>query len=146
MIPFRVILILGCIAGFCAFSLAVKENYPFSHYPMYGDPNPERYYFWLATPDGKPLPIRDLTGKSSAQLGKILRTHADQRVKTTGVRNRDALPPEEKKAVGEGLAAFLRQEAKSLNKTLPEKIAIMRTDIRYKDGHTTETPSIYYTE
>lgn len=146
MIPPRIILIFGSMTLLCTVSLAVKENYPFSHFPMYGDPNPERYYFWLATADGKPLPVRDLTGKSSAQLGKILRTFADKNLKDAGVRRRDDLPAEYKEAVGKELLAFLRQEATSLKKTPPEKLAIMRTDIRYQDGHTTETSSVYYSE
>ncbi len=146
MIPPRVLLIFGCMAVFCTVSLAVKENYPFSHFPMYGDPNPERYYFWLATAEGEPLAVRNLTGKSSAQLGKMLRTYADRRLKEAGVKRRDDLPPEQKQAVGEELVAFLRQEAAVLKKTMPERVAIMRTDIRYEDGHTTETSSVYYAE
>jgi hypothetical protein len=146
MFPPRFLIIVGSLIALCSFSLVVKENYPFSHFPMYGDPNPERYFFWLADTDGKPLPVRELTGKSSAQLGKILRTYADKRVKAADVRNRDALPPEEKRGVGEELTAFLRQEAASLKKALPPEVAIMRTDIRYHEGHTTETASVYYSE
>lgn len=146
MIPPRFILIFGCMTLLCSVSLAVKENYPFSHFPMYGDPNPERYLFWLATADGEPLPVRNYTGKSSAQLGKILRTYADKKLKEAGVRRRDDLPAEYKETVGKELLIFLRQEAASLKQTLPDKLAIMRTDIRYEDGHTTETASVYYSE
>ena len=142
----RTLIIVGSLVATCAFSLVVRENYPFSHYPMYSDPNPNRYYFWLATPDQKPLPVQTLTGKTAAQLGKILRSITDKRVKALNVKHRDQLPEPERAAAAAEILSFLRQEATHLKQTLPPKLAIMRTDIAYVDGSTRETPSIWYVE
>ena len=142
----RIITIFATLAAFCTVSLALKENYPFSHFPMYGDPGNSRYYFWLATPEGEPLPIQALTGKSAAQLGKILRTKADAQAKKTGVKRRDDLPQADKQAVAADILAFLRAEAATLKQTLPPKLAIMRTDIVFKDGSAQETPSVWFKE
>jgi len=39
---------------------------------MYGDPDPVSQYYHLTDGDGKPLPIDQLTGVRSANLGKIV--------------------------------------------------------------------------
>jgi hypothetical protein len=142
----RLTIILGSLLLTCGVSLLLKENYPFSHFPMYSDPSANRYYFWLATPDQKPLPVQTLTGKTAAQLGKILRSYTDKRVDALKLKHRDQLPDAERAAAGAEILTFLRQEAATLKQTLPPKLAIMRTDIAFVQGATRETPSVWYVE
>jgi hypothetical protein len=142
----RPIIILGSLALLCLVSVLVKENYPFSHFPMYGSPSERSYYYWLATAEREALPIQVLTKKTSAQLGKILRTYGDQQATESKVKHRDQLSTEDVKKVGDKILAFLRQEAASLKQTMPAKLAIMRTDIRYTDGKVSEVSAPFYTE
>ena len=37
--------------------LVVKENFPFTHYPMYSNFEDQTYYVWLADGEGEPIQI-----------------------------------------------------------------------------------------
>jgi hypothetical protein len=49
----------------------VRDQYPFSHYPMYSNPSPAPLSFvYLADAEGKPLPVLWHTGVTSSQVAK----------------------------------------------------------------------------
>ncbi|MFT4548035.1 MAG: hypothetical protein ACI8XO_000037 [Verrucomicrobiales bacterium] len=54
--------------------LVVKENFPFSHYPMYSNFEDQTYYVWLADREGEPIPAQTLTYH---RLGKIKKIYND---------------------------------------------------------------------
>lgn len=140
------LILLIALPAFCALSLALKENYPFSHYPMYGDPDPVSLYYHLADGEGKPLPIETLTGKSAPKLGKILRGHAERRAKELKLNHYGKLPPEEWAPICKETLSYLRQQAEVLHQTLPAKLQIMKTEIRFQDGKVAETPKVFFSE
>jgi hypothetical protein len=140
------IILLIVLPLFCALSLALKENYPFSHYPMYGDPDPVSLYYHLADGEGKPLPIEKLTGKSAPKLGKILRGHAERRAKELKLTHYNKLPPEEWTPICQETLAYLRQQAGVLKKELPTKLKIMKTEIRFENGKVVESPKVFFAE
>lgn len=139
------IVLPAAFAVFCGFSLKVKENFPFSNYPMYGDPDPVSEYYHLADGEGKALAVRTLTGVTCPQVGKILRKYGDERGKQLGVRRKN-LPPEEWKRIRDKIMGELRDKAKAHGNTLPGKLRIMHTTIEYKNGGIVETPRVFFAE
>ena len=144
MLSHKVVLI-AAFAAFCSFSLAVKENFPFSNYPMYGDPDPVSEYYFLADGDGKALPIRSITGVTCPQLGKILRKRGEDRGKELGVKRRK-LPIEERDKLARITLADLRAKAEKNTRGLPQKLRIMYVKIEFKDGRIVEIPEVYFAE
>ena len=128
-----------------AFSLAVKENYPFSNYPMYGDPDPVSEYYHLADGDGKPLAVRSLTSVTCPQVGKILRKRGDDRGKELGMK-RKQMPPEEWEKICRLTLSELREKAKVFGNALPDRLKIMHTTIEFKEGRVVETPRVFFAE
>lgn len=137
------IVLLVAFAGFCGFSLAVKENYPFSNYPMYGDPDPVSEYYHLADGTGKPLPVHLLTGVTCPQLGKILRKYGDERAQQLHTKRKKLLPAEWDPICRR---IFSELRSKTGGNQLPDKLRIMHTTIEFKDGKIVETPSIFFAE
>jgi gas vesicle protein len=141
----RCVLLSLALVGFSVLSLLLRENYPFSHFPMYGNPSDDVYYLWLADAEKRPLPVQALTGKTAPKLGKMLRTYADLKAKELKLK-RSALPESAMQQVFTQLLAYLRQEAKTLKQTLPERLTLMRTDVKYAQGRLIETPSTLFAE
>jgi hypothetical protein len=108
----------------------IRDNYPFSHYPMYSKPNSESLAFqYLADGDGKPLQVRWYTGMSPAQLAKRFRT--DMR------KN----PTEEKAA--QALLADIRERNLDRPKhALPDHIQLMEDRLSFDDGKLVENKRV----
>jgi hypothetical protein len=140
----RHFLLLGLVA-FSALSLALKESYPFSHFPMYGNPSDDVCYHWLADDQGKPLPVATLTGKTAPKLGKIIKSQGDKRAEELKL-SRKKLPKVEQDAIYAELLRYLRLQASTLNQTLPAKLTLMRTDVQYEDGKLQEKATAVYAE
>jgi hypothetical protein len=62
---------LTTLAIFVAASLILKENYPFSHFPMYSSPTAPRAYYMVTDAEGRPLPISTITGVTPPKIGKM---------------------------------------------------------------------------
>ena len=140
------VILLILLPAICGLATVLQENYPFSHYPMYGDPDSVSVYYHLADGNGRPLPIEKLTGKSAPKLGKILRGHAERRAKELKLRNYSKLPQPEWDPICRETLAYLRQQAGVRKQALPAKLKIMKTEIRYKDGRVAESPVVFYSE
>ena len=55
-------------------SLIVRENYPFSHYPMYSKFDPYTYYLYATDESGEVLLFREQFGYSAIRLKKVFTT------------------------------------------------------------------------
>lgn len=139
------IVILGGVVVFAALSLALQENYPLSHYPMYGDPDPVSQYYHLTDGEGKPLPINQLTGVRATNLGKILRKRLSDRAKDLKVSVK-SLPKIEQDRMAQETLDYLRAQAKHHKQVIPEKLRIMFTTIRFHEGRVLEQPEVFYAE
>ncbi len=108
----------------------IRDNYPFSHYPMYSKPNSESLAFqYLADGESKPLQVRWYTGMSPAQLAKRFRT--DMR------KN----PSEEKAA--QVLLADIRERNQDRPKhALPDHIQLMEDRLSFDDGKLVENKRV----
>jgi hypothetical protein len=145
MLSHKVVL-LALLPIICGVATVLEENYPFSHYPMYGDPDPVSYYFHLGDGAGADLPVELLTGKSSPKLGKILRTYGDDYAKEIGVRGYSRLSPAQWAAPCQRTLAYLRQQAAVLKKALPDKLRIMKSEIRFGPKGVEETKAVLFAE
>lgn len=59
---------MGVLTGLCTH---LGENYPFSPFPMYGNPKPDDVdYFFLTDATGNPLSTQDYAGMTSPQIKK----------------------------------------------------------------------------
>jgi hypothetical protein len=132
---------LTALAIYCLISVQLQENYPFSHFPMYSNPSPERPYYIIADGSGKPLPIAALTGVTCPKVGKIYRTEC-QDVADKLKLNKDKLPQEHRQAIGEKMFAYFRREAAGRKQAMPEKLQLVRVEISYQNGKIVETPEI----
>ena len=140
------VLLLGLLPLYCLMAEALQENYPISHYPMYGDPDPVSVFYHLADSDGKALPIQRLTGKSSPKLGKILRGHAERRAKELHLNSYSKIPDEEWTPICRETLSYLRQQAGVIRSQLPAKLKIMKTEIRFQNGRVVENPIVFFAE
>jgi hypothetical protein len=138
-------LLLIALAAFSVLSLVLRENYPFSHFPMYGNPGNDVYYHWLADEQQQPLPVAQLTGKTAAQLGKMIRSHKEAAAKKLKVSAKK-LPQSELDVLYRETLAYLRQQSANVKQSLPAKLKLVRTDVTYTDGQLTETPHVVYAE
>ncbi len=125
------------LIGLVLLCLATRESYPFSHFPMYGDPSPTSEYYYIGSverpgPGGiVPLPIQTLTKVSSAKTGKMFRARRDAYCKEHS-RNREDLTEEDYRAIGEGLLVFLYEKGQKLALApLPEQWALLHVGISH---------------
>jgi hypothetical protein len=111
------------LLAYLVLSQALRENYPFSHYPMYSQPSSRPLSFqFLADGSGNPLPVAWHTGMTPSQVGKLHGT----RKKTHG---------DDAAAAAADVLAFLRtQNAKRKGRELPARIQLMETAIGFEHG------------
>jgi hypothetical protein len=128
---------LLALAAYTTLSLVLEENYPFSHYPMYSNPSPERTFFVVADGDGEPIPVATLTGISCPKVGKMFRTKSDELAGSLGVRRRE-LDAGQLRAVAGAVFAQLREGAATRNQPMPEKLRLSIASVSYVDGQVVE--------
>jgi hypothetical protein len=135
------------LAIYCGVSLVLKENYPISNYPMYSNPSADRSYYIVAdAATGKALPIATISGITCPKIGKIWRDKVATLTKKNKI-SKDELTPEQKQQIGQAIFDELRGHAKDNQRTgLPEKLALERMDILYRDGVMSEVPTTLATE
>ena len=141
-------LILIALPAFCLLSLVVKENYPFSNFPMYGNPSPTSEYFYLTDGDNHELALGKLTGKRArdgGSLGKLIRKYRDERLAELKIKG-TKLPDADRDLAAKKVLDYLRQEAAFNHHPMPAKLKVMLTEIAYIDGKVVETPQLYYAE
>lgn len=128
---------IGALLIYTVLSLCLKENFPFSNYPMYSNPSSERPYYTIADGAGQPIPVQKLTGITCPKIGKIFRKKADELSKKQKVKAKD-LPQESIQKISDEMFAQLRHEAKGKNQILPEQLQLIKSYISYRDGKVVE--------
>lgn len=136
---------IGALLIYTFLSLELKENYPFSHYPMYSNPSDERHYYLITDGSGQPIPIQTLTGVTCPKIGKIFRKKAEELAKKHDVKAKD-LSPEGVQEVCDEMFAQLRQEAEGRQQTLPDRLQLKKSFISYQDSKVVENVELIGTE
>ena len=62
---------ISALFWFTVISLIVREQYPFSHYPMYSGFSSKTYYFYLAGEGGQPIKAKRIFKKSIPKMKKL---------------------------------------------------------------------------
>ena len=62
---------ISVAVGVTVACLIAKENFPFSHYPMYSNFEDQTYYVWLADGDDQPIPAQKVTYLRLGRIKKI---------------------------------------------------------------------------
>jgi hypothetical protein len=121
------LLAAGFMALIAALSLTIRENYPFSHFPMYGNPNsrPVDYYF-LTDGTGQPLPVAALTGETAPRIKKRMLTQEFKFVKDHHLKDRTAIPPENLAAIRSRVLSSFVTQARSRGTPLPAEIQLWK--------------------
>lgn len=97
-VPFLGVLVLAL------FLQVMKENYPFSHYPMYSGLTDNVEYYYLTNAKGEPVPQGIYFGLSTSWTKKMLNTRLN---KITGGRNIDSASPAEISEAGRQTLQYL---------------------------------------
>jgi hypothetical protein len=108
----------------------IRDNYPFSHYPMYSKPSAgDLHIQFLADGDGKPLPVSWHTGVTGSKVGKLLANRMKQH-KT-------------EKAAALDVLHFLRETNEGRRgRELPERIQLVETTLAFTDGKLVESSRV----
>jgi len=136
---------LTVLAIFVTVSLIVKENFPFSHFPMYSSPTARRSYYMITDAEGRPLPITTLTGVTPPKIGKIHRKKSQER-ESMARKSGEQDSAGQEKAIGREICEMLRQQAIKRGQTLPQGMQLYRVEIRYDDGQIKETKHLFFAE
>lgn len=110
--------------------LSLRENYPFSHYPMYSSFSRRTYYIYLADANGRALRTRDF-GLSSSTLKKIFDRFRQKELKHSSKSAPDRVEKAES-AAGQALLQYLEglhQSRRSVKK-LPAGAGVQHVTVR----------------
>jgi hypothetical protein len=118
------------VAGMSWASVKIGEHYPFSHFPMYGDPDPGAVeYYFLTDAQGEPLPVAGMAGDTAPKLKKRLNTLLREWSRDNGLKTKTDVPAEVRKGFARDvLDGFVRQ-SKQRGTPLPDKVQLWRGDI-----------------
>ncbi len=103
---------LTLLFGLVAFCLKVRENYPFSNFPMYGNPRADDVdYYFLTDAEGNPLSTGDYAGMSAPQIKKRINKQLDaERIRLKVKKLRD-LPEGTLEIVATNVLEKMREDA-----------------------------------
>jgi len=140
-----------CLPLLVAGSLLLEDDaYPFSHFPMYSDPDESENYLYLAKPDsdgdGEPdaLPVRTLTGLTAPKIKKMYKRYLKDYAVDIGKKDTD-LSDEERAKIGREILAYYREQGIARNSEMPEELMLFEVWIEYDEagkGGFTETTTL----
>ncbi len=140
MIPLKTALLVAVVC------FAVRENFPFSHFPMYSSFSDYSYFIYFADAKGEPVPILDLTGHKTSGLKKIyddqLKKERDS-LEDEGVeiKGLQFMTREQRKPVGEYTLQYVYDNAKKDRKAALDArrpLRLYQMHLRCVDGETVE--------
>jgi hypothetical protein len=136
---------LPTLAIFVTVSLILKENYPFSHFPMFSSPTAPRNYHMVTDAGGRPLPIAILTGVTPLKIGKMHWKKSQEREAIAGKSGEHDSAGRDQ-AIGREICGMLRRQAIRRGQTLPEGVQLYRVEIQFDDGKFKETKHLVFAE
>ena len=135
---------LTTLAIFVAVSLVLRENYPFSHFPMYSSPKAPRAYYLVTNSEEQPLPISTLTGVTPPKIGKIhWRKSREQEVAARKLGKSHSGSDHQ---AGREICAMLREQAAVRGQNLPQGLRLFRVEIQYDRGVIKERKELLFAE
>lgn len=145
----RGLTIKACVALLIA-NMALRDNYPFSHYPMYASFSDHTYYVFVADKDDKPIALQKVTkGIRTSKLKKPYNRDLDKKRKELGKRRTRHLTAEERREAGEQALAQVYRNCNPVAKASLEKLApikLYHVDIYMEEGRVDERPPQFIAE
>jgi len=129
------------LAGFIGLviiaSLKIGEHYPFSNFPMYGNPNASAVdYYFLTNASGDPLPTGQLTGDTAPKIKKRLNTNLREWIAANPKLGKANMPEDVRNSIACGVLNDFVEQAKRRGTPLPDHIQLWRGDIHSSpDGY-----------
>lgn len=128
-----------------ALCLILKENYPFSNFPMYSSFSDHTFFIYVSDANDQPIPIEVLTAIRTGRLKKVYDSQLRSVSKKLGKRKRE-LSVEERHDIGlETLRWFFsssRDEVKPYLKKY-KQIKLYHVDLTIENGKVAEqTPEM----
>ena len=114
----------GQFVLFITFLYQVKENYPFTHIPMYSDPEARAPYLFLEAGDGQALGVKSHGGITNPKMRKMYNKRLDEYCKEHGF-DKNAPPQEAVDKIAGEVIAFLRKHSVKRKNPLPETVRLM---------------------
>lgn len=108
----------------------IRENYPFSHYPMYSRPGPGPLDIqFLADGENHPLPVVWHTGVTASKVAKL---HGNRLKKL-----------HDQKAAADDVLLFLREaNTERRGRELPAQIRLVESRLSFVDGRIVESQRV----
>jgi len=128
---------------------SVRENFPFSHFPMYSSFSDYSYYVYIADSKGNPIPIETLTSHKTSSLKKIYyeeikKTRKRLEAAGTDIEGFRFMTTEQRIPAGEHLLKWIYGNTKEsampeLNALRP--LQVYHVDLFLKDGEISSIPA-----
>ena len=106
----------------CAYQ--IKEFYPFTHIPMYSDPEARAPYMFLTDVEGNPIGVRAQCGVTNPKMRKMYHGRINQYCKENDC-DVASVPPETERQIALDVLTFLRKQAVKRNRPLPDTVRLM---------------------
>jgi hypothetical protein len=129
---------------------SVRENFPFSHFPMYSSFSDYSYYIYFTDSKGEPIPIETLTSHKTSSLKKIYdkeikKTRKELQAKGEKIEGFRFMTTEQRKPAGELVLDWIYNNTKetalpALNEKRP--LRVYQVDLFTKDGEITSIPNL----
>lgn len=119
---------LGHFALFIFFLYQVKEFYPFTHIPMYSDPESAAPYLYLADGDGNALGVKSHGGITNPKMRKMYRARLDKYCRANDL-DRNHPPQAAVDKIAAEVIDFLRLHADERGNPLPATVRLMHVTI-----------------
>ena len=127
----RYLWLAAFLGGAILLSLKTGEHYPFSHFPMYGNPGPGPVdYYFLTDAQGNPLPVVNLTGDTAPKLKKRLNTELNEWGYSNDARVKSKIPAEVRSRITKEVLDSFVQQSKQRGTPLPDRVQLWSGEIR----------------
>jgi len=144
----RGLTIKACVVLLIA-NMALRDNYPFSHYPMYASFTDHTYYVFVAGKDDQPLALETVTaGIRTGKLKKPYDRDLDSKRKDLHKRKRNLTVEERREAGEQALAQVYRNCTPPARARLEKQapIKLYHVDIYMHEGKVDERPPQFIAE
>ncbi|MEM0897876.1 MAG: hypothetical protein AAGJ79_13445 [Verrucomicrobiota bacterium] len=132
LIPLKFLLVLTVIG------LAVEEQYPFSHYPMYSNFDGIDYFVFITDQNGEPLPCK-VMHTSAAKLKKRFNGKIKKAARAADVRERELDRATLATLGRETLESYMGQTDRDGRMEAVTEIRLIRVDLLAEDKEITKT-------
>lgn len=123
---------------FLIFSYSIKEFYPFTHIPMYSDPEPRAPYLYLADGEDKPIGVKSHSGITNPKMRKMFNSRLEDYCEENSL-NKDDPTAQAEEFIGREVVGFLRDRSDLRKRPLPETVRMYHVQIEPTDDGFKET-------